>query len=201
MSASRFEQGGSKASINGKEIEDLIKMQLTLAKIREDAHATSIAGLINSVGSPWLYDDEAIGSFAKQLPVELDGPANAGKNRKARVDFVLVNLFREPVLLSVKSQKSDGSAEQKLWFEIQKLIDTGIPAAVFVHGDIKGPRSSGWGAEFLETIWDWTMYRGKQVFLFRSQDRLIRWLKDGFPVAGKGVTFDALFNKYCDKNP
>ncbi len=197
------EQGGSFAAINGREIENLIRILLSRC-LRMNKDAKTLSQLLNI--TRWqgnLYEDDgSIGSFCTQCEVPLVSNANHGKNRKAVIDFALVTKSGDPCVLSVKSQKSDGSAEQKLWFEIQQLIDTEMPSAMLVYGPVKHRDSvSGWGHEFLKTIWDWTKWHGKSVLLFRNEDNLMRWIRDGFPTTGKGRTFQQTFRDYCDQEP
>ena len=99
------------------------------------------------------------------------------------------------VLLSSKSQQSSGSAEEKLWYEIQQLISTELPAAMFVSGN-------GFRQFFLEEVWELTRhYGGSRVYLFRTVERLARWLRDGVPVSGQGVRNSDIWAEYCDREP
>lgn len=192
-------QGGSTAALNGKEAEGLIRSVLINKGLRYNPHAKSIIGLCEN--RHMLFDDKAIGEFGTQCDVPLVGPAHDGRKRKATIDFVLTNHNSDPVLLSVKSQRSDGSVEQKLWFEIQQLIDTQIPSAILVYGPTSTAKREGWKLDFLREIWDLTRYNGKNIFLFRGLGKFERWIDDGFPIPGKIQTHASIFQKYCDAEP
>jgi hypothetical protein len=180
---------GGRACSNGDAHERMIREMLAChgyTKVRTD----TVAGL-----QSWkrgLYAET--GCYAQHIKVPL--VAHYHKvGRVAVVDFGIINASAETVLLSNKSQQVSGSAEEKLWYEIQQLISTELPAAMFVYGN-------GFRQCFLEEIWELTRhFGGSRVYLFRTIERLTRWIREGVPVSGRGVRNQDIWAEYCDRQP
>jgi len=143
------------------------------------------------------------GQFAEQCKVRLLAPYHLGADRRALVDFVMLNRGDDVVLLSIKSQQSDGTADEKLEFETQQLIATEQPAAMLVFGPVRGrDAETGWRLHVLEEIWERARHFGSgRVLLFRNTEKLTRWIQHGMPVAGRGTTSAEIFSRYCDRQP
>ena len=135
------------------------------------------------------------GCFAEQCEVPLIAPYHQGRDRRVTVDFAVWTPGEQAVLLSVKSQESAGSADEKLEYEVSKLIATELPAALFVHGD-------GFRQAVLEEVWERGRHHGNsRVLLFRTYPKLLHWIEDGMPVAGRGTTNSEIFMRYADLAP
>ncbi len=188
--AAKKQSQGAKAVANGLVVEEAIRSTLRL-QCFTPVRAATLAEL-RSKGNG-LFPES--GCFATHCDVPLKAPYHAGKNRTARVDFAIITLHGDEVLLSIKSQQTSGTTDEKLEFETQQLIATELPSILLVHGN-------GFRLHLLEEIWERTKWFGeKRVYLFRDIDRLTRWIRDGLPVAGRGRTFSDIFAEYCDREP
>lgn len=189
---------GAVAVFNGLRAQTLVKQFLLLGGYQHSP-ARFLTELQAQKGS--LYD--VTGQFADQCKVPLVAPYHQGRNRMVTVDFVILAKSGDVILLSVKSQRSDGSADEKLEFEVQQLIATELPAAMIVLGPIQGRDGpTGWRPAVLGEIWERARYYGSnRVLLFRTGEKLSRWIQAGMPVGGRGVTNAQIFAEYCDREP
>jgi len=182
--------GGRRAALNGHRLQEAINRQLILLGYRPN-RAASLAEFKSSRET--LYP--TAGQFAEQCKVPLVAPYHRGRNRFATVDFLNLTGANEFVILSLKSQSSQGTADQKLEYEVQQLIATELPAAMLVYGD-------GWHPEVLHEIWERAQHYGSsRVLLFRRIERLTAWMQAGMQVAGHGATSADIFAHYCDREP
>ncbi len=196
--AARKLSQGAKAVANGRILEEAIRSALRLG-----AYTGVKAYTLTELESKRNGLFPETGCFAHQCAVPLIADCHAGKNRKATVDFVVLSLHGEIVLISAKSQTSDGTAEQKLEYEIRDLLSTELPAAMLVYGPIKHlDADEGWTLEVLQKIWERTRADGgNRILLFRSIEKLQTWIHAGLPVRGRGRTASAIFAEFCDREP
>jgi phage terminase large subunit GpA-like protein len=189
---------GARAVANGLVLEDAIRSAL-----RVEGYTALRADSLGELTSKRTGLFPEAGCFAQQCHVPLTADCHAGRNRRARVDFVALTRDGETVLVSAKSQTSDGSAEQKLEYEIRDLLSTELPAAMLVHGPVKGrDAATGWTLEVLEKIWERTRADGgNRILLFRTIERLQAWIHAGLPVRGRGRTASTVFAEFCDREP
>ena len=183
---------------NGIHAQEMIKNMLSIAHFQH-SRAKTLEEFIQCKET--LFP--VAGQYADECYVPLNAPWHQKKQRKARVDFLIMPQSRELVVVSVKSQQVNGTAEGKLEYECQQLISTQLPAAMLVIGPIKGRDSKeGWTLEVLEQIWERVRYYSNdQILLFRTDAKIRRWFKEGLPVARQGKTTSQIFNLYCDLEP
>lgn len=189
---------GAKAVANGKVLERAVHELLCVSGYRH-VKAASVGELLDKRES--LYHDA--GCFASQCQVPLRSPAHAGKGRVAEIDYVVLPASGEVVLISLKSQQEDGSADEKLAYETWQLLSTEYPAALLVFGPIKGVTGAkGWRLQVLELVWDQARYDGgNRILLMRNLDKMARWIQDGLPVASGRRTASDIFAQYGDREP
>jgi hypothetical protein len=192
------DEGGARANFNGRNAQQMIATLLRHAGYQYSTMHT-LEGLKNTPTTMWGMGQQ----FTSECYVPLIAPYHQGRDRKARVDFVVQKPSEDLVLVSVKSQDSNGSAEQKLEYEIQQLVATELPAAMIVLGPVRGrDAKTGWNHDVLCEIWERAKYYGaSRVLLFRSVGKLEKWIKEGLPTGGRGVTPAAIFAQYCDREP
>lgn len=143
------------------------------------------------------------GCFAKQVAVPLTAPYHTAKNRHAVVDFLIHTPDREFVVLSIKSQQVNGTAEEKLEFELHQLVASELPSGLLVVGPLRGRDGKlGFSPDVLGPFWDRIHHFGeRRIYPFRSNLKLCHWIRSGLPVAGKGRTYSSLIAEYCDREP
>jgi len=143
------------------------------------------------------------GCFAAEVRVPLSAPYHSGRQLEAVVDKLIYTPSGEFVVLSIKSQQSGGSCDEKLEFEFHQLVATELPAALLVCGPLKGRDGpGGWSAKVLLPFWDRIFHFGeRRVYPFRSNIKMCQWIKAGLPVAGKGVSHSCIVNEFCDREP
>jgi hypothetical protein len=191
---------GAKAVQNGRIVENTIASLLRLKGLVK-VPAGSLESLRASRQGLWAEQ----GCFCQQCGVPLVAPCHRSTyNAKARVDFLIYTLAQDFVIISSKSQCSDGTAEEKLEFEIHQLIDTEIPAAMLVYGPMRGQggATQGWSPDVLKPTWARAQHYGNnRIYLFRSVDRLTRWIEAGLPIARGGRTNSSISAEFCDREP
>jgi hypothetical protein len=192
------DEGGARAVSNGKAAQTMIRGILT-GHGYTPAYVPSLKGLLNSKATLWPTS----GQFAPECRVPLTAPCHRGRERSVRVDFLVLTKLNEAVVLSVKSQDKDGTADEKLEYEIRQLMSTGLPAAMVVIGPVRGRDGpTGWREHILQNIWDRILYEaGARVFLFRDTERVTRWIHAGMPVGGQGTTPSQVWAEFCDREP
>lgn len=191
-------QGGNAAN-NGDRAQRLIRELLLMQGLRPVHNIKTVNGLLQSKRTLFPVP----GQFLEQCQVPLVAPYHQGKNRAIVVDFGVLSKTEEVILFSIKSQSSNGTAEQKLEFEIRRLIATELPSIMFVHGPLRGRDGpTGWSPDVLEEIWERSRQDGgDRVFLFRKEEKLIRYVRDGMPVPGRGLRSSDIWAMYCDREP
>ncbi len=202
--ARTLSNGGLNANKSGQAYERLIETLIrTHAKLACCEYARTLEGLTTNRGA--LFDaDELTGQYGRQITVALRGDVFEANNRITKADFAMCSFDRRIALVSVKSQESDGSADSKLWWEIEQLIATQKPAAVVVLGPNRKPGQTGWSGKTLASMWDaLKQRRNNSILMFRETDTFTRWLMDGFPITGKGATgtFEDVWQKYASNHP
>lgn len=192
------EKGGQTAVFNGLRCQEIIRNLLLL-----QGYCRNRAVSLEELRASRMTLFPVRGQFAEQCKVRLLAPYHQRENRHALVDFVAITRLDDIVLLSIKSQHSNGTAEQKLEYEIQQLIATELPAAMLVFGPIRGRDDiSGWSPDVLGEIWERARYYGSnRVLLFRTPEKLTNWIQEGMPVGGRGITSAEIFARYCDREP
>ena len=190
--------GGQKANDHGERAKSIVRNMLRLRGF-EPRLARTLAELQATKSS--LFSPP--GQFAEGCLVPLRAPWHRRTDLSTKVDFVILLGSGHTVLLNIKSQHSDGSAEHKLEYVIQQLISTELPSALLVLGPIRGQDDDhGWSLDVLGPIWDRAMhYGGSRVFLFRTPERLTTWIQAGMPVGDRGVTSAEVFARFCDREP
>jgi hypothetical protein len=143
------------------------------------------------------------GQFAYKCEVPLVAHYHEGAKLRCEVDFLLYTSMRDFVCLSIKSQMVDGTADEKLEYEINQLVASELSAAMLVVGPVRGrDAEQGWRFHVLKAIWDRTLKQGmNRVLLFRKPEKLSVWLRAGAPVAGGGRNARQIFVEYCDMEP
>jgi hypothetical protein len=188
---------GARAVENGRLIEKMIESHLCALGYLPNRYGHSVDALVRAHKTL----TPVAGQFICQCTAPLIAPYHRGHGRTARVDFGILTCRHDVVLVSIKSQQSDGTAEEKLEFEVQQLIATELPAAMLVYGPLRGRDGpTGWSPDVLGPIWERALYLGgNRVLLFRDTPKFIRWAEAGFPVPGRGVTSAAIFAEFCDR--
>ena len=183
---------------NGLRLQRIVAEMLALKGYRR-VRAGSIEGLLQAKNA--LFAER--GCYAEQCDVPLVARCHARHKWTARVDFAVLAESGEVVLLSIKHQQVNGTADEKIEHEIRQLMATEHPAAILVHGPLRGRDGrEGWRAEVLCPVWERTLDEGRsRILLFRTEERLARWIGDGMPVGGRGTTTAAVFAEYCDREP
>ncbi len=188
---------GGRANFNGKKFENLITAALRALGFSQ-VRADTLEDLLDRRNG--LFAETGI--FAKQCRIPFDAPCHRRKRRGAVVDFAANTAAGDCVLLSCKSQAVNGSAEEKLEFEIRNLWATGLPAAMCVLGPLRGrDGKEGWSPDVLEPIWERTLDGNDRIMLFRSIPKMTTWVMAGMPTAGRGRTFLSLFSEFGDREP
>ncbi len=188
---------GGRANFNGRKFEELIA-----AALRALGYACVPAKNLDDLISRKNGLFTEVGIFARKCHIPFDAPCHRRKNRSAEVDCAIHTNANETIILSCKSQAVNGSAEEKLEFEIRNLWATGWPAAMCVLGPLRGrDGKEGWSPDVLEPIWERTMDGNDRIMLFRSIPRLLTWVEAGLPIASGRRTFLSLFTEFCDREP
>ncbi len=192
-------EGGARASNNGRNAQNMIRELLLIKGWTSVPYVHTLEALLHSKQTLFPVP----GQFVEQCEVPLIAPYHRGSDRIAMLDFVCLTKLESVVLLSIKSQHSSGTAEQKLEYEIQQLIATEQPAAMFVYGPLRGRDApSGWTTNVLGEIWERAQHWGSnRVLLFRHVEKLTRWIEAGMPTAGRGKTNASVFAEFCDREP
>jgi len=189
---------GARAMAGGEVVHDLVVAQLN-AKGYLFNDARTRAAFEEAKGSLFA----ASGQYAMACRLPLRAPWHGDADLSTRADFLIRNRQNNLIAMTIKEQESDGTAEKQLEFKIMNLVDTLLPVAVLVHGPMKGRDGlTGFTPEVLVPIWHRVRHYGRlRVYLFRSEDRLGRWIADGLPVSRAPADYDSLFATYCDGEP
>ncbi len=107
---------GGRANFNGRKFENLIAAALRALGYAL-VPAKNLADLLARKSG--LFTE--LGIFAQRCQIPFEAPCHRRKNRSAEVDCAVHTIAGESILLSCKSQKVNGSAEEKLEFEIRNL--------------------------------------------------------------------------------
>lgn len=188
---------GALAVKSGMAAEEMIRSMLRVAGYR-----LTIAKTLSELQAERRGLFPETGCYAFKCKVPLVASYHCGKHH-AEVDFVVCTPVGEYVLISSKRQNSNGSAEEKLEYELQQLIATELPAAMFVMGPVKGrDAETGWSLHVLQQIWERARhFGGSRLLLFRKVERLQAWISNKMPVRSGAITASAIFDQYCDREP
>jgi hypothetical protein len=182
--------GGALAVRNGESVATIVREMLSLRGYRKNPEKT--LKLFDESHNE-LFPGE--GQYAEKIQVPLIAHYHRGAKRFAEADFFVYTLTGFSVLISVKSQHSDGTAEEKLEYEYQQLLATEIPVAMFVFGPIRGVDAKhGWNSEVLCQVWERARhFGGSGIYLFRKPEKLAAWIDDGFPLPRGRETYSSIF--------
>lgn len=197
----RAKSQGAKANAAGERAIKLIRQRLLTGGYQFEDCTTLEALCERGQG---LYAET--GRFAEEVTAPLAAAWHVGRKFRALARFAVLTHRGEGVLIGLKFQDKDGSAEARVEFHAQQLISAirpGVGAALLVMGPLKGrDEEEGFSPWVLGPIWDRARhFSGDKLLLFRSYDKLCVWVSDGMPVAGPRVNAQALFNQYCDREP
>lgn len=191
--------GGANANYNGDKHQRMVR-EILIGKGYIRSNARTLEDF--KAAKYTLYP--APGQWCEQCRVPLVSPYHQGRNRAAVVDCLVHSNAGDFINVSLKSQQVNGSAEQKLEFEIQQLIATELPSAMLVIGPVKGRDGpEGWSPDVLGEIWERTRHFGSsRILLFRTiEEKFMRWINAGTPVGGRGRTISDVFAEFCDREP
>lgn len=181
---------GALAVKSGQKVEDLVSRMF--GTIQYDLCQAPTLKTFMEWGKGGLY--AAPGRYTTQCDVPLVSPWHRQK-RMAKIDFVAHTPANQYVLVSIKNQDGSGSADNKLDFEMMRLVSTELPAAMLINGP-------GWQQAILEEFWERCRHYGaSRVLLFRTAPKLLSWMQAGLPVDGSGVRASDIFVQYCDREP
>jgi hypothetical protein len=189
---------GGCAADNGNRAQRIVRELLGLKGYHRCPFVSTLGQLLEAKGT--LYP--VAGQFAEQCRVPLIARCYR-PGRLTAVDFVVLSRCEQPILLSIKSQHSNGTAEQKLDCEMLQLIGTEQPAAMLVYGPLRGRDGDcGWSPDYLGEFWERARdYGASRLFLFRSVERLGRWIEAGLPTPSRGKTASEIFAEFCNREP
>jgi hypothetical protein len=111
-------------------------------------------------------------------------------SRQHRIRNIIADLFVRGIekypgglIVSIKTQFSSGTAEQKLLHEVVNLHKTGVPSFVLLIGN-------GWTRSLVDTVdaERGMSYRNVKGF-FRSLDEFLQWSKDLPTISDNGHEF------------